>query len=55
MVSIVCLRFYVRGVMIRSIGWDDWVVLASAVGSPSCLAHVRFDLHLFLHSFMLRL
>jgi len=32
MVSVVCLRFYVRGVMIRSIGWDDWVVLASAVG-----------------------
>jgi hypothetical protein len=33
MVSVVCLRFYVRGIMIRSIGWDDWVVLASAVGS----------------------
>jgi hypothetical protein len=37
MVSVVCLRFYVRGVMIRSIGWDDWVVLASAVGfCPNC-------------------
>jgi hypothetical protein len=31
MMSVVCLRFYIRGVMIRSIGWDDWVVLATAV------------------------
>ena len=34
MVTIVCLRFYVRGHMLRVVGLDDWVIAAGAVSLP---------------------
>jgi hypothetical protein len=37
MVGIVCLRFYVRTIIKRSLGMDDYVMAFSAVGIPSAL------------------
>jgi len=34
MTIIAALRFYVRAIILRTIGSDDWVILFSAVGSP---------------------
>jgi len=31
MTTTVALRGYVRGYMLKTIGWDDWVILSSAV------------------------
>lgn len=41
MSTIVSLRYYVRAVMLRAIGADDWVILFGAVGLPPIrtLAH----------------
>lgn len=34
MTIVVGLRGYVRGVMLKSLGWDDFVIFFAAVSSP---------------------
>lgn len=36
-----CLRFWVRGRLIRNLGWDDWTMLATVVRLPEidCRCH----------------
>lgn len=36
-ITFTSLRFFVRGYMIRSLGWDDWLILL-ALGSFLCQA-----------------
>jgi len=36
----VSLRVYVRGVMIRSFGWDDWLMLVALVRRASCFLRI---------------
>lgn len=34
MTIVVCLRGYVRGAMLKALGWDDFVIFFAAVTSP---------------------
>ncbi|KAI7247060.1 hypothetical protein KC343_g2513 [Hortaea werneckii] len=40
----VALRFGVRGIMIRCLGWDDWLMLVTIVGTSSGLVSSRYQL-----------
>jgi hypothetical protein len=40
MTTIVALRFYVRAIMLKAIGKDDWVILFSAVSLSSFLQNI---------------
>ena len=35
---VVPLRLYVRATMVKWVGWDDWMILATAVSIAACLA-----------------
>lgn len=40
MFTVVCLRFYVRGYMLKVVGLDDWVIAVGAVShTPLPFAH----------------
>ena len=45
MVGVLCLRFYARTIIKRTLGKDDWVMALSAVGSQcrlsSCFSSLR--------------
>jgi hypothetical protein len=41
MTVIVSLRAYVRAVMLKTLGPDDWVIFITAVSCPSCPGKIQ--------------